>query len=153
MFAAAVGGVLARLLRPILIRRAETLAKRPRPAPPAPLGLMPGEIVEVRPAAEIMATLKNGKNRGLVFEKEMLKFSGKRYRVLARVSRIIDENSGRMLQLKTDCVILEGLACNGLNMRKRLFCPRAPYYYWREAWLRRVGEVAQERERSQEKAA
>ncbi len=141
VFAAAAGGVLAKLTRPISTRLDERNAKRPRPAPPTPLGLKPGEIVEVRPPAEILATLKNGKNRGLVLEKEMLKFSGKSYRVLARVTRIIDEKSGRMLRLKNDCVILEGLYCNGLNMRKRLFCPRAPYYYWREAWLRRVGDV------------
>jgi hypothetical protein len=148
VLAAAAGGVLAKALRPILKHRGEREAKRPRPAP---LGLKPGEMVEVRPAEDILATLKNGKNRGLALEKQMLKFAGKRFRVLARVSRIIDEKSGRMLHLKTDCVILEGLTCNGLNMRKRLFCPRAPYYYWREAWLRRVGEVHREIER--EKAA
>jgi hypothetical protein len=151
VIAAAAAGVATKALRPILARRAEALAKRPRPAPPAPLGLKPGEIVEVRGAEDILATLTNGKNRGLALEKEMLKFSGKRFRVLARVSRIIDEKSGRMLHLKNDCVILEGLVCNGLNMRKRLFCPRAPYYYWREAWLRRVGDVPQER--AQEQAA
>jgi hypothetical protein len=43
-----------------------------------------------------------------------------------------------LLELKNDCIILEGLYCSGVDKRSRLFCPRAPYYYWREARLRRT---------------
>jgi hypothetical protein len=105
------------------------------------LGLQSGETVQVRSAEEIAATLdENWKNRGLTFEEEMLRHCGRICRVVARVSRIIDERSGRMLTLKNDCIILEGLTCSGLDNRKRLFCPKAPYWYWREAWLRRLPE-------------
>ncbi len=138
---AAAGGVMARLTRPIVRRMSSQDAQPLTTLKPAasPLGLKPGDIVEVRSPAEIMPTLnKDWKNRGLVFEREMLKFCGKKFRVLGRVARLIDEKTGRLLELKNDCVILEGLYCSGVDKRSRLFCPRAPYYFWREAWLRRA---------------
>jgi hypothetical protein len=105
----------------------------------AKLDLQVGEWVRIRPAEEILATLnENRKNRGLVFEPEMLRHCGKTYRVRARLSRIIDEKSGKMITLANDCIALEGLACRGLDNRKRLFCPRGPFFYWREAWLERA---------------
>ncbi len=105
----------------------------------AKLDLQVGELVQVRPAEEIFATLnENRKNRGLVFEQEMLRHCGETYRVLARVSRIIDERSGEMIKLTNDCIALEGVTCRGLDNRKRMFCPRGPFFYWREAWLQRV---------------
>ena len=117
--------------------------RRPPTAPAArgaaKLDLQPGELARVRPAAAILATLNpERKNRGLSFEQEMLRHCGKTYRVLARVSRIIDEKSGRMIDLVNDCIALEGVVCHGLDNRLRLFCPRGPYLYWREAWLERV---------------
>ncbi len=151
VLSAAASGVMSRITRPITRRLssptapAAQLAAKPNAAPnaapkPAPLALKPGEIVEVLSSAEIMPTLnKDWKNRGLVFEREMLNFCGKEFRVLGRVARLIDEKTGRLLELKNDCVILEGLYCSGVDKRSRLFCPRAPYYYWREAWLRRTG--------------
>ena len=105
----------------------------------AKLDLQVGEWVKIRPAEEILATLnENRKNRGLVFEEEMLRHCGKTYRVRARLSRIIDEKSGKMITLANDCIALEGVACRGLDNRKRLFCPRGPFFYWRESWLERV---------------
>jgi hypothetical protein len=55
--------------------------------------------------------------------------------VLSRVSRIVDEKTGRMLRLPGDCIILEGVICTA---DYHLFCPRSLYPYWREIWLRRV---------------
>lgn len=105
----------------------------------AKLDLEVGEWVKIRPAEEILATLNDDrKNRGLVFEQEMLRHCGKTYRVLARLSRIIDEKSGRMIKLTNDCIALEGLTCRGLDNRKRLFRPRGPFFYWRESWLERT---------------
>jgi len=105
----------------------------------AKLDLAIGEWVKIRPAEEIRATLDDeSKNRGLVFEQEMLRHCGKTYRVVARLSRIIDENSGRMIKLTNDCIALDGLTCRGLDNRKRLFCPRGPFFYWRESWLERT---------------
>lgn len=102
-----------------------------------PLGLEPGELVEVRSKAEIEATLRpTNKNRGMVFDAEMLPFCGTQARVKQRVDRIIDEPTGRMIDLR-DCLILEEVYCKALYHR---FCPRSIYPYWREVWLKRVDE-------------
>lgn len=104
-----------------------------------PLALQPGDLVEVKSQAEIEATLDDkGAVRGLRFSAEMLPYCGQQARVLARVDRIIDEKSGRMLTLR-DCIILEDVWCSGVN---RLLCRRKIYEYWRETWLRRVDEPA-----------
>ena len=103
------------------------------------LDLQPGEIVQVKSKAEILTTLdKNNKNRGLLFDVEMLPFCGGRYRVVQRVEKILDERSGRMMKLPNPCVILEGAVCGGCLSSRRLFCPRSIYPYWHEIWLRRV---------------
>ena len=108
-------------------------------APADQLKLRPGEVVEVRSKAEIMATLgADQKNRGLWFDAEMLRHCGRRFRVLRRVERLIDERTGKMIGLRNDCIILDGAACTGLTCRNRLFCPRGIHAFWREAWLRRV---------------
>jgi hypothetical protein len=117
---------------------------RSRPAVPVPpgepLGLEPGELVQIRSKAEIEATLEDGvRNRGLSFDSEMAPYCGGIYRVLRRVERIVDEGTGRMLQLRKDCIMLEDVVCSGLRCGlPRLGCPRSVFPYWREAWLRRV---------------
>jgi len=104
---------------------------------PDPLDLKPGELVEVKDKAEIMPTLgPNNRNRGLWFDAEMLPYAGRRGRVLARIEKIINESTGRMLKLK-DCVVIEDITCAGQFNR---YCPRSDYIYWREAWLRRVDD-------------
>jgi hypothetical protein len=100
------------------------------------LDLQPGELVEVKSRKEILATLNNaGRNRGLSFDAEMIPYCGRRFRVLRRVERIIDEKTGRILEMPRDCIILAGVTCQAIYHR---FCPRAIYPYWREIWLRRV---------------
>jgi hypothetical protein len=104
------------------------------------LNLQPGELVEIKSKEEIIATLdKTGHNRGLRFDVEELKYCGTRARVLRRVNRIVDENTGKMLRLPNDCVILEGVICPGDYHQ---YCPRSIYPFWREIWLRRVEEPA-----------
>lgn len=101
------------------------------------LDLQPGDIVQVRSKAEIEATLDaEGKNRGLEFTPDMLKYCGQQYRVARRVERIILETTGEMRRIR-NTVILEGCACKGLHARG---CPRANFHYWREAWLAKVSE-------------
>ncbi|HVX47401.1 MAG TPA: hypothetical protein VHC49_26155, partial [Mycobacteriales bacterium] len=108
------------------------------------LDLQPGEMVQVKSREEILATLdENQKNRGLWFDREMLKYCGRRARVLRRVNRIIDERSGRMRVIRSDCIVLEGFVCDGLMDN---LCPRAIYSYWREIWLRRITPAATETE-------
>ncbi|MDW6021581.1 hypothetical protein SAZ10_07355 [Mesorhizobium sp. BAC0120] len=105
-----------------------------------PLNLQRGELVEVRSPKEIAVTLdQSGTNRGLSFDREMLPFCGRTFRVKDRVQRIIDEKTGRMLSIPKDCIILDGVACSGeRSVCGRWFCPRAIYPFWRESWLKRV---------------
>lgn len=103
-----------------------------------PLNLQPGDLVEVKSLPEIEATLdQHNRLRGLFFAVEMTPYCGRRARVLARVERIIDEKTGRMLSLR-DCLMLEDVWCDG---RLHFLCGRKIYAYWREAWLRRAPEV------------
>ena len=81
---------------------------------------------------------KDGQNRGLSFDREMLPYCGRTFRVKDRVRRIIDDKTGRMLNIPKDCLILDGVVCSGERSAGRWFCPRQIYPYWREAWLRRV---------------
>jgi hypothetical protein len=103
------------------------------------LDLQPGEFVQVRSPEEIEATLDSkGMNRGLSFDREMLRYCGQTLRVQARVNNIIDESSGRLIHIKRDAIILEGCVCSGECSTGRWFCPREIYAYWREGWLKRV---------------
>ena len=109
------------------------------------LDLRPGELVRVRSRADIEATLdERCKNRGLSFDHEMVPYMGGTYRVLDRIERFIDERTGRMVELKSDCIALEGVVCSSYCSYGRWFCPRAIHSWWREAWLSRVdgGRVA-----------
>jgi hypothetical protein len=116
-----------------------------QPTADEPLNLRPGELVEVRSPAEIEPTLdENGLNRRLSFDREMLPYCGKTFRVKDRVERIIDDRTGLMIHISGDCLILDGVVCSGEHSVGRWFCPRQIYPYWREAWLRRVGESAEE---------
>jgi hypothetical protein len=100
------------------------------------LGLQPGDAVEVKSKEEIFATLdERDRNRGLRFDSEMLHYCGMRAQVLRRVEHIVDEQTGKMIHIKGDCIILEGVVCTGTYHRS---CPRRIFPYWREAWLRRV---------------
>jgi hypothetical protein len=107
--------------------------------PAMTLKLRPGEIVKVKPYEEILNTLDDdGLNRGMWFDAEMVPYCGGTYRVLDRVSRIINEKTGKMLRLKNECIILEDVVCNACYAKQRKFCPRSIYPYWREIWLERV---------------
>ncbi len=103
------------------------------------LDLQPGEWVRVKSKEEIEPTLNDqGKNRGLWFDREMLQFCGQVFQVRNRVDRLVDERTGEMIELTSDCVALEGATCSGENSVGRWLCPRAIYPYWREGWLERV---------------
>lgn len=107
--------------------------------PAAELNLQPGDLVQVRSKDEIMDTLnEHNRNRGLSFDVEMIPYCGRTFRVLSRVDRIIDEKSGRMMRMRSPCIILESVTCGGYLSPNRMFCPRAIYPYWHEIWLKRV---------------
>jgi hypothetical protein len=106
------------------------------------LGLIPGDLVQVKSHEEILATLNTkNKNLGLRFDAEMVPYCGSTRRVRARVERIIDERTGKMIAFPRDCLILDDVICRAQYSERRLFCPRSIYPYWREIWLKRVGEV------------
>jgi hypothetical protein len=105
------------------------------------LNLQPGELVQVRSKEEIVATLdKQNRNRGLLFDTEMVPYCGGIYRVLRRVHHIVDEKTGTMMNMRNPCIVLEGVFCKSDFHR---LCPRAIYSYWRENWLRRVSVTAE----------
>lgn len=104
--------------------------------PTASLGLQPGDVVQIRPFAEIRDTLDaRGKNRGLEFPVEFKAFAGRTYRVRSRLERMINETTGRMRRVE-HTVSLEGVRCQCYHRIGG--CPRRELLYWREIWLRRA---------------
>jgi len=108
--------------------------------PTTRLDLQPGERVRIKSQDEIEKTLDGrNKNRGLLFDpEEMAPFCGKTATVRMAVTKIIDEPTGKMLQMKESCIMLEGIFCKAEYAPCRLNCPRAIPSYWREAWLERI---------------
>jgi hypothetical protein len=106
--------------------------------PKAVLDLRPGELVRIKSRAEIAETLdRQNRNRGLTFDSEMLRYCGGEYRVLRRVDRIINEETGEMMNISGDCIVLDDVICTAEYHR---LCRRRIYSYWRELWLDRVAE-------------
>lgn len=109
------------------------------PTPTEVLDLQPGEWVEVKSPDELRSTLnQQGFNRGMRFDMEMLKYAGERYKVEMRVDLLINEETGKMMKMKTPCIQLEDVFCRAECTMWRLGCPRASSTYWREIWLKRV---------------
>jgi hypothetical protein len=109
------------------------------PTPDERLNLQVGEVVEIRSKAEIEQTVnRRNRNRGLAIDEEMTTFCGGRYRVTTRVDRIINEQTGEMMEFKNPCIVLDGVFCKGEYSAKRIMCPRRITAYWREIWLKRV---------------
>jgi hypothetical protein len=107
--------------------------------PVDPLNLMPGELVRVKTHQQILDTLDtNSKNRGLYYDAEHVPYCGGTYRVRSRVNRIVNEKTGKMLEMKTPSVILDGVYCQSRYSDRRMFCPRGICSYWRENWLERA---------------
>lgn len=106
------------------------------------LGLVVGELVEVRSEEEILATLDDtGRLDGMPFMPEMLPFCGKRFRVHKRADKTCDPvttQRGGHIRRMHDTVHLEGLRCDGSAHGG---CQARCMMYWKEAWLKRV-EVA-----------
>ena len=107
--------------------------------PTCDLNLQPGELVRVKSQEAIRATCDTStRNRGLTFDPEMVPYCGGTYRVLKRVSRILNEKTGRMQEMKTPCIILDSVICQARYSDCRPFCPRGVYPFWREIWLERT---------------
>ena len=100
------------------------------------LDLRPGELVRVKPKNLIELTLNSqSRNRGLYFDREMIRFCGGEYRVKARLERVIVEKTGELRQLTNPCIILDGVTATGEYQGLN---PENEYIFWREVWLERI---------------
>ncbi len=97
-----------------------------------------GTLVEVRSKEEILATLdKDGTVGKMPFMPEMLKFSGKRFRVSAVAHKTCDtayKTWGRKLD---EAVHLEDLRCDGSAHGG---CQATCLLFWKSAWLKVADE-------------
>lgn len=117
-------------------RRFGDVEGAPGPTPIRRTDLQPGELVRIKSRAEIAETVNTErKNRGLGIDAEMIRHCGKHATVAWRVERIIDEVSGRMLEMREPGIVLHKILCDGAFTRN---CPREITPYWREIWLERI---------------
>lgn len=111
----------------------------------APAGrrpLRPGDLVEVKSIAEILATLDgDGKLGGLPFMPEMLPFCGRQFRVWRRIEKSCCETPAMRIHAfpENDVVYLEGLRCSGADHGG---CQNGCALFWKTSWLRPVGPGA-----------
>ena len=120
--------------------RTEGVIPAKSPTPTVNLNLQPGEMVRVKSHAEIMKTVTiENKNRGMSWDAELVPYCGGTYQVIKRVNKLIDERTGKMLDMKTACIVLDSVTCQARYSDFRVLCPKAMYPYWREIWLERVG--------------
>ncbi len=107
-----------------------------QPTPTHTLNLQPGELIRVKSYKDILATLDtDAKNRGLMWDRDMVPFCDGAYRVKTRLTRFVDEKSGRLIVMKTPAIILEEVWCGSRYSDCRMYCPRSIYPWWREIWL------------------
>ena len=105
-----------------------------------PARLLAGQMVEVRPPAEIAATLDvEGKLEGVPFMPEMAAFCGRRLRVVRRADKTCVEGWG--LRKMRGVVHLEQARCDGAEHDG---CQRKCLIFWKEAWLRPVEATAEQ---------
>jgi hypothetical protein len=109
-----------------------------------------GDVVELRPPAEIVATLdETGALEGVPFMPEMLNYFGGRFRVTARVERACDTITWTGARRMPETVLLDDLRCDGSAHGG---CEAGCRLYWKEAWLRRATGDAPERRDSPDDA-
>ena len=106
------------------------------------LDLRPGELVEVRSEAEILATLDDEATLdGLPFMPEMLAHCGRQYRVYKRADKTCDSVSAErglpLFRRMERTVHLSLLRCEGTAHGG---CQAGCLMFWKEAWLRRSSE-------------
>jgi hypothetical protein len=99
----------------------------------------PGDLVEVRSLDEILATLdEQGRLDRLPFMPEMKAFCGREFRVSRRAFKTcVDDTEMRQLD---GTVFLEEVRCDG---QAHGGCDKACLIFWKEAWLKPAGSVAQ----------
>ncbi|HLQ69540.1 MAG TPA: hypothetical protein VK124_08450 [Gemmatimonadales bacterium] len=102
-------------------------------------GLRAGDWVEVKPAAEILATLDDqGRLESLPFMPEMLPHCGHRFQVFKSAHKTCDttQNLGSLRSIP-NAVHLVGVRCTGAAHGG---CQAGCLLFWKEAWLKRVDQ-------------
>ena len=99
-----------------------------------------GDVVEVRSATEILATLDPAASiEAMPFMPEMLQFCGRQFRVSKSAHKVCDTiATGRNRRL-AHSYYLEDLRCDG---RAHGGCDAACLLVWKSAWLKRVDNGA-----------
>jgi hypothetical protein len=98
--------------------------------------LRSGDVVEVKSAAEILATLNDqGALDGLPFMSEMVEYCGRRVVVDKRADKICDTIRYTGSRRLPDTVLLGDLRCDGSGHEG---CQAECRLFWKAAWLRRV---------------
>jgi len=96
--------------------------------------LLPGDWVQVRPASEIAQTLDaDGAVEGLPFMPEMLRFVGRRFKVVQRAERTCVHPPQVPFPRLANSVVLDGLRCDGSQHGG---CELGCMFFWKESWLR-----------------
>ena len=97
-----------------------------------------GDMVEVRSAAEIRATLDDrGELESLPFMPEMVALCGKRLSVHKVAHKVCDTISRSGMRRMTGAVYLTGARCDGAAHGG---CETACQFLWKEQWLKRVSD-------------
>ncbi len=110
--------------------------------PSANTSIQVGELVKIKKYKDILETVDDKLiNRGMAFHPEMATHCEKTFRVSQRLKKIMNEKTGQLMELKNECLVLEGLYCVG-HFTKPIYCPRATYPYWREIWLERITDCS-----------
>ena len=103
-------------------------------------GLRVGDMVEVKSREEILATLdKHGELDDLPFMPEMLQFCGRRFPLYRRAVKFCDTKDWTGMHRLDGTVHLQGVRCDG---QAHGGCQAGCLLYWREDWLKPVGDDA-----------
>ncbi|HKT04779.1 MAG TPA: hypothetical protein VJT31_35140, partial [Rugosimonospora sp.] len=104
------------------------------------LDLRSGDVVEVRSADEILATLdERGELESLPFMPEMFQYCGRRLTVYKVASKACDTLTRSGMRRMDNAVHLTGARCDGGGHGG---CQAACLMYWKHAWLRKVDAPA-----------
>lgn len=102
------------------------------------LDLKPGEWVEVRSEAEVLATLDEcGALDNMPFMPEMLAYCGKRFQVFKRADKTCDTVTWSGMRRMHNTVHLKADRCNGSFHGG---CQAGCLLFWNERWLKRSPE-------------
>jgi hypothetical protein len=105
---------------------------------PRILNLRADEWVEVRSQAEILSTLdSHARLEELPFMPQMLAYCGQKFQVQKHAHKVCDTVNGTGARRLSNCVVLEGLRCDGLAYGG---CEMKCTILWKEAWLKRVSD-------------